>query len=203
MEFFIVIVVILILAISSYLLIKKNRRKNEKKDDSLDVFFKAIELYLEKNHPKIKIDYKNIELPKDEKNLKIKQTLAVENIMEQFYDYKFPIISQESISKEKLWSSYEFNNTQKNSYPNDWLKRKELAYIRDNSCCKRCGQQLITVNEVHTSFVRPIKDGGGYNFENILTLCSDCNRIIESKANKLSVINSLKLYDNLLSFIKD
>ena len=199
MQFLILVLIFLLIITLVYFLMKRSKVV-VKKDEPLDVFIKAIELYMDKNHPKININYKHIELPKEEKSLSIKQTLIVENIIEQFYEHEFLIKSQESIPKDKLWPSYTYNS-QRNSYPNDWIKRKELAYMRDSRCCKRCGQELASLNEVYTSFVRPIKDGGGYNFENIIILCSDCNRILESDSQKASVINSLKLYDNLLKFI--
>ena len=62
---------------------------------------------------------------------------------------------------------------------------------------------LSSLNDVYTSFVRPIKEGGGFNFENILTLCIDCNKVLDSNLQKSASINSLKLYDELLGFIVD
>lgn len=180
----------------------KKSKKLKKSDNKFEFFLKNIQLYIKRYHPKIEINYKIVELSKDEKNLKIRQTLIIQDIVNQFYNYNFIKKSQEPIPKEKLWPTY-IDNPKCSSYPNDWLQRKEFAYTRDNKSCKRCGKNLLNLNEVYSSFVRPIKDGGSFNFENILTLCSDCNKILDSNLEKSSLINSLKLYDDLLKFIED
>lgn len=201
MEFLIYIVIFVLIIISAYFLLFKSKIIN-KNDNKFEFFIKNIKLYMKRYHPKITIDYKIIDLSKTEKNIKVRKTLIIEDIANQFYSYNFVKSTQKAIAKEKLWPTY-IDNPPTSSYPNDWLQRKEFAYTRDNKSCSRCGQNLLSLNEVYTSFVRPIKDGGGYNFENIITLCVDCNKIIESNLQKSSVINSLKLYDDLLKFIVD
>ena len=177
----------------------------EKKNTKFDFFIKNIEIYMKRVHPNIGINYSIVELvknEKNEKNEKIKETLVIQDIVSQFYNFNFTKKTQKTIPKEKLWATY-IDNPLSSSYPNDWLQRKEFAYVRDNISCKRCGQNLESLNEVYTSFVRPVKEGGGYNFENILTLCADCSKIMDSNLEKSSIISSLKLYDNLLKFIED
>ena len=77
MQFLIWVLIFLLIITLVYFLMKRSKVV-VKKDEPLDVFIKAIELYMDKNHPKININYKHIELPKEEKSLRIKQTLIVE-----------------------------------------------------------------------------------------------------------------------------
>jgi hypothetical protein len=173
-----------------------------KSDNKFDFFLKNVSLHMRRYHPKIPIDYSFVKLFKNEKNLKIRETIVVQEIVSQFYSFHFAKTTQEAIPKEKLWPTY-VDNPKTPSYPNDWLQRKEFAYVRDLKSCKRCGKNLLSLNEVYNTFVRPIESGGSYNFENIITLCIDCNKILNSNNQKSSTINSLKLYDELLDFIVD
>ena len=164
------------------------------------LFLKDLKLYMQNHHPKIDIDYSIIEKTKDEPNLEIRETLIIENVVNQFFNYNYSIKTQDGISKEKHWINYEEKSKSHAKYPSDWALRKEFAWKRDNKCCNRCGNNL-TLNETHTSFVKDIKDGGGYNLENIITLCVDCNRIINSE-NPKNTISSLVLTDKLMGFVK-
>ncbi len=195
------IFIFIILAILLYFFLKKTSFVNDS-NSKFEFFIKSIKLYMKRYHPKIDINYGIVDLSKNEKNIKVRQTVIIDDIANQFYNYKFIKTTQKAIAKEKLWPTY-IDNPPTSSYPNDWLQRKEFAYSRDNKSCTRCGQGLSSLNDVYTSFVRPIKEGGGFNFENILTLCIDCNKVLDSNLQKSASINSLKLYDELLGFIVD
>ena len=155
---------------------------------------------MQKHHPKIDFDYSIIEKTKNEVNLKIRETLIVEDIINQFFNYDYSIKTQNDIPREKHWINYEEKSKSNPKYPSDWLLRKEFAWKRDNKSCNRCGNNL-TLNESHTHFAKDIKDGGGYNLENIVILCVDCNKILNSQ-NPKNTISSLVLNDKLMVFVK-
>jgi 5-methylcytosine-specific restriction endonuclease McrA len=99
------------------------------------------------------------------------------------------------------WGNYLEKSISSPKLPIDWLQRKEFAWRRDNKCCNRCGKD-IQLNEVHNIFVNEIKNGGGYNLENIITLCVDCNKILNTK-NSRNNIFSIPLSDKLLMLVKE
>lgn len=173
-----------------------------KKDDYFDIFVKNIILYMKRYHPKITLNYKIVESTKYEKNTKVRQSLVIQDILTQFYDFNYIKTTQKTLNTQNLWPSY-IENPKTSSFPPDWQQRKEFAYNRDDKCCSRCGQNLFSIKEAHTSFVRDIKDGGSYNFENIIILCIDCVKVIYSTNPKNSVISSLELNEKLLNFIVD
>lgn len=154
---------------------------------------------MNQNHPKIKIDYSIIGKSENEKDIKIRETIIVENIVKQFFEYHYSKNTQNIIEKEKLWPNYEEKSKPNNKYPSDWPQRKELVWKRDEKSCKRCGNKLELKNS-YISFVKNIEDNGGYNFENIFTLCADCNMILNS-TNK-NILASLSLNDKLMFFVK-
>lgn len=171
-----------------------------KNDEGFPLFLKDLKLYMLQHHPKIDIDYRIVEKTKNEENMEIRQTLIIESVIKQFFNFPYPNETQASIPREKLWINYEEKSKSNPKYPSDWALRKEFAWKRDSRCCNRCGS-TININEAYTSFVKEINNGGGYNLENIMTLCVNCNKIVNSK-NPKSTILSLNLNDKLMSFIK-
>lgn len=172
-----------------------------KKDDNFELFLNDLKLYMSNHHPKIKFDYSIVKKTENEKNPKLRKAIIIENIVEQFFNFSYSKKTQKSVDKEKIWTSYDEKSISNSKFPNDWIQRKELAYIRENKCCNRCGDVIINVNEASTSFVKDIKDGGGYNFENIIILCSDCNKIL-TITNEKNALHSLVLNDKLLAFVR-
>jgi hypothetical protein len=193
-----------ILLISSLLPLYIYRKKifafKYKKGDNLPLFIKDLKLHMTQHHPKIKIDYSIIGKSENEDDLKIRETLIVEDIVQQFFNYNYQKKTQKSVEKEKLWLNYMEKSNSNPKYPNDWSQRKELSWKKDNKCCNRCGDR-IALDSTYTNFVKDIKDGGGYNFENIVILCSDCNKILNSTNDK-NTISSLALNDILMIFVK-
>ncbi|MDD2291663.1 MAG: HNH endonuclease signature motif containing protein [Aliarcobacter sp.] len=172
--------------------------------DDFSIFLKDLKLYMQNHHPKIHIDYFSIiEKTKSELNLEIRETLIVEDVVKQFFNFEYYKKTQNAIPKERIWVNYEEKSLSNPKYPNDWPLRKESAWLRDNKCCNRCGITL-DLKDMHTNFVKEIKDGGGYNLENIITLCTDCNRIINSTnlTNPKNTMSSLMLSDKLMFFVK-
>lgn len=170
------------------------------KTGSLEFFIKDLKLHMQKEHPKITFDYSIIEKTKDEKDIRIRETLIAEDIVSQFYYYEYEKNTQNGIPREKLWTGYEEKSFSNPKTPSDWQERRELSWQRDKNKCNRCGTE-IKLEDVFTSFAKDIAKGGGYNFENIIILCSDCNKVLNSKNPKNSIA-SLQLNDELMKYVQ-
>lgn len=169
--------------------------------DNFDLFLKDIKIYMEKNYPKIKIDYSIVQKTKNEQNIELRKSLLIENLIEQFYNFDYKKETQKSISKDKLWVGYDEKSKSNPKPPSDWIQRKDMAHRRDNRVCDRCGHMLLTTSDVYINFVKDIENGGGYNFENLICLCVDCNKILNSK-NPKGTISSLSINDKLYNIAK-
>lgn len=170
------------------------------KTGSLEFFIQDLKLHMKKEHPKIRFDYSIIQKTKNEKDIRIQETLIVEDIVNQFFNYEYEKRTQKGVSKDKLWTGYEDKSKTNSKTPKDWTERRELAWSRDNQSCNRCGTKIKFEN-TYTTFAKSIKDGGGYNLENIIVLCSDCNKILNS-TNPINTIASLSLNEKLMVFVK-
>lgn len=179
---------------------KKTTPIKYKNNEDLDLFLRDLKLYMQHHHPKIDINYNAIEKIKNEDNLDIKEVLIIENIVEQFINFKYSKTTQKALPRDNYWANY-LEKSVSAKLPNDWLLRKEYAWRRDNKCCNRCGKN-IELKESHTIFVNDIANGGGYHLENIITLCVDCNKILNANNSK-SRISSLPLSDKLLMLVKE
>ncbi len=168
-------------------------------DKDFKIFLEIVESYMRTNHPKIKIDYSS-ESFQDEPSIKVRKSLMVSSIIKQFVSFEYTKTTQMTIPKDMLWQGYNINSAPNPKYPSDFLKRKELAYIRDGKCCHRCGKFIKNFTDDYTVFAKDINDGGTYHLENIITTCADCYKILnsEQKGNLYLTLN-----DTLLDFIKD
>lgn len=169
---------------------------------NFDLFIKDLKLHMQKHHPKIFIDYSIIGKTIDEKNLKLREALIIEDLVQQFFYFSYEKKTQKPVPREKLWQNYEEKSISNTKMPSDWIQRKELAYQRDSKCCNRCGDTLPSVNDTYTIFIKEIEKGGGYNLENIAILCNDCHKILNSK-NEKQTLQSLTINDKLLVFCKN
>ncbi len=170
------------------------------KKGDIDLFLKDLKLHMMEIHPKFNYDYSIVEKTKDEKDIRIRETLIVENIVEQYFNFEYIKKTQKTIPSDKFWKGYEEHSKSSSKLPSDWPRRKELAYTRDEGKCNRCYRK-IKIDDTYTSFAKNIENGGGYNFENIIILCSDCNKIINS-TNPTSTIHNLALNEELMVFVK-
>lgn len=170
------------------------------KKGDIEIFIRDIKLHMKKEHPRINFDYSIIEKTKDEKDIRIRETIIVEDIVAQYFNYDFAKRTQGTVSKDKLWTNYEEKSKSNTKSPSDWQQRRELAWNRDHKKCNRCGIET-KLNDSASIFVKELNDGGGYNVENIITLCSDCNRIIHSKNHK-NTMATLTLNDKLMVFVE-
>ncbi|MBP9490378.1 MAG: HNH endonuclease [Aliarcobacter sp.] len=171
-----------------------------KNNGGFPLFLKDLKFYMSKHFPKINIDYSIVEKTENELNIELRETIIIENVVEQFFNFLYEKNTQVSFPREKQWINYEEKSKSNPKYPSDWALRKEFAWKRDNKCCNRCGTTL-TLKETYTSFIKDINDDGGYNLENIIVLCVDCNKILHS-TNPKSTISSLVLNDKLMTFVK-
>ena len=60
-----------------------------KKNNTFDLFIEDIQLHMKKEHPGIKFEYSIIQKTKNEKDSRLRETLIVENIIEQFFNYSY------------------------------------------------------------------------------------------------------------------
>lgn len=170
------------------------------KSGSIEPFLDLVKNYMKQEHPKIPIDYSIVERTKEEKDIRIRETLIVEDVVSQYFNYEYEKQTQGSVSKDKLWTGYNEKSTHNHKTPSDWPQRKELAWARDNHKCNRCAKTTQLKDSV-SIFVKDIEEGAGYNIENIITLCSDCNRILTSKNSK-NTMSNLLIMDKLMGFVE-
>ena len=167
------------------------------KSSDFETFLKELKKYILIERPYIKFDYSIVEKTSDEKNPKTRQTLIIENIIMQYAEYDLNISTQNSIEKDLLWQTYENDSfPKKDKLPKDWLRRKDLAWKRGKSKCSRCGLK-IAMNDSQLYLIRDTKDGGTYHLENLISVCNDCNRILN--AEELGkILKSLNITDTLM-----
>ena len=156
---FIIVGILLIISLLPLYIYRKKIFVKYQSGENFHLFVKDLKLIMNQHHPKIKIDYSIISKSENEKNIQLRETLIVENIIQQFFDYPYKKESQEMIPKDKLWANYMEKSVSNAKYPSDWQQRKELAWKRDNKCCNRCGDK-ITLDNTFSIFVKNIKDGG-------------------------------------------
>ncbi len=186
-DFIIIGIIIILLLTPLYIYRKRIFKFLYYKQGDFKSFLYHIKNYLKSEYPYIPFNYTLNSKIEEEKNIKVKKTLFIEHLVTQFIKYEYKTQTQDSINKEFLWSTYEQNcKPIKDKFPTDWPKRKEFTFKRDQAKCKRCGHK-VRLQDAYISFVKPTSEGGGYNFENLITFCVDCNKII----NKISSKNYL------------
>jgi len=177
---------------------RKEIYKRFSKKGNLKVFIKDLNIYLTYNYPKINFNFNIVEKLDEKDLLKTKQILVIEDLARQFVYFEYELSTQKSVSKEKLWSSYDQNSTlhKDNKFPVDWPQRKEAAWNREEGKCNRCGTKTKLV-DTNALLAKQMKDGGGFNLENVVILCNDCTRIIKS-SNLEKTKKDLNFLDKLM-----
>jgi len=181
---------------------RKEIYKRVYKKGSTKGFLKDCEIYLVSNHPNITFNFNIVSKYEDEKDIRIKETLIVEDFVNQYIEYEYELRTQKTLPKESLWGGYDANSIliKDNKRPVDWARRKEAAWNRDNGKCNRCGIKTKLVDS-QALLARQMKDGGGFNLENIVILCSDCSKIVKSD-NKQRTAKDLNLTYNLMKKVE-
>ncbi|MGA1933220.1 HNH endonuclease [Arcobacter sp. YIC-464] len=167
---------------------------------NIEPFLDLVKNHMKQEHPKVPINYSIVEKTADEKDIRVRETIIVEDIVAQYFNYEYEKQTQGTVSKDRLWTGYDEKSAHNVKLPADWPQRKELAWARDNHKCNRCAK-TVKLNDSVSIFVKDIEDGAGYNLENIITLCADCNRILNSK-NPRSTMANLEVMDNLMKFVE-
>ncbi|PLY05694.1 MAG: hypothetical protein C0625_12810 [Arcobacter sp.] len=197
---FVIYGLIIILALIPLYIYRKAIYKKFYKTGNIKNFLRDIDAYLSVHHPKIKFDYSHIlkKVELEEKDIRIKETLIVEELVRQYANQDYELSTQKSIDKDKLWSSYDQNSKllKDNKFPIDWNQRKEAAWMRDENRCNRCGIKMKLLDS-HALLAKQMRNGGGFNLENIVILCNDCTRVIKS-ANLERTAKDLNILDNLM-----
>ena len=162
-----------------------------------DNFKNEILEYLTTTYPRFNFDFSVLdEVNKNENALTTKYSQVDKLIHQYIHNRPFSKKLLKPIKTDNLWSEYAFYcKPNKDKLPPDWIKRKKVAYERDNCSCVRCSIGLAMKDSV-LYIVTPVEDGGEYYLENLATLCSDCNKILNEKTN------ALKIKDDLYEFVK-
>lgn len=168
------------------------------KKGNIKMFINNVDAYLSTTHPKIPFDFSIVSKFEEEKDIRIKETLIVEELVKQFANYEYELKTQRTVGKDKLWSGYDSNSKllKDNKFPVDWQQRKEAAWMRDNNKCNRCNTRTKLI-DTHILLAKQMKNGGGFNLENLVVLCSDCSRIVKS-SNIERTAKDLHILDNLM-----
>ncbi|PIF04204.1 MAG: hypothetical protein CSA86_02465 [Arcobacter sp.] len=191
-----------LLAISIFVYtVKKQIMKLFYPKTTLDLFISKLKIFLVKKYPDIAFDYTIIKLSATEKNPELRKYMIVDDIIDQFKRItintsKYP----KSTPKKLQWSSYIFNSEPiKNKLPKDWIQRKNALCLRDNRKCFRCSTS-VDMNNVYPKMIKPLENGGKYYLENLIPLCSDCDKILNNDPKKNSFLN---IKDNLYDIVEN
>lgn len=189
--------IIILMLIPLYIYRKEIYSKISKKGN-IKTFLRDVDAYLSTHYPKIPFNYDIVQKLEDEQDIRRKEILIVEDLVGQFAYYEYELHTQKTVSKDKLWKSYEQNSIliKDNKRPIDWAQRKEAAWFREEGKCDRCGTKSKLVDS-NALLAKQMKDGGGFNLENIVILCNDCARVIKS-SNLESTRKDLLILDNLM-----
>lgn len=195
---------LLVLTLVPFFIYRKRIKALLIKDDSFNDFIIEIKEYLKINHPRITFDYSIIKKTETEGNIKTREILVLENLVSQFTEYPSNLPNScGTVDSSLLWDGYDTNSTpiiQKNKtskLPFDWGRRRELSWKRENNRCQRCSIEL-KLDDVQITFLKSVKDGGKYNFENLVVFCPDCYKITSSEDLEKTK-KGLNILDNLLS----
>ncbi len=149
---------------------------------NLDQFLDFARIHLKNTYPKIPFVFDKILIEtKMEPNEKTRAILIAENLLSQYIAFEYNPNTRPPLDHDLIWTNYRENCIpNKDKLPSDWSKRKEFTWQRDNRGCLRCGQQ-ISLDDARVTLLKPLEEGGQYNFENLQTLCLDCYKIVHSK----------------------
>jgi len=164
---------------------------------TLDLFISKLKTYLLKTYPDIKFDYEIISASTTEKNPELRKYMIADDVIDQFK--RIPIDTTrypKNTPKNLQWSSYIFNSEpNKDKLPKDWIQRKNALFVRENRKCFRCST-YIDMNSLQVKLIRSLNDGGKYYLENLIPLCSDCDKLLSDNPKKSSFLNIKdKLYE--------
>ena len=195
-----VYLVVAFIIISLLLLMAFLFKRRTKKLSINTINKKDIVKYLLKNYPKVNFDVSSLG-DNDFSDLEKQKIAIVEDIATQFANIKvdFPNTAP-MIDHEFIWETYQINSKPpKGKTPPDISRRRDALLFRDKHTCQRCSFD-INKDNMRIYFLKPIEEGGDYSFENMISVCNDCYRILHSKEIK-KTIHELELTEKLFTII--
>ena len=163
-------------------------------------FEKDLKQYLKKTYPDIKFDYTIISATKNEPSEELRKNMVIDNIVDQF---KKLVLNKKRFPKatdaSKLWNSYTFNcEPNKTKLPPDMPQRLNALLTREHQKCFRCSKKL-KISSAHFYMLVSLEKGGKYQLENLVPVCIDCKKLLETPEK----INNLKIKDDLYEILED
>ena len=164
---------------------------------TFDLFTSKLKIYLDKTYPLVKFDLSVIEQSKHEKNPDARKYAIIDDILRQFKNLKIEQSKLPKTTPQSLqWNGYVFNcEPNREKLPPDWVKRKNALIKRDHKKCLRCSK-TVTLSNIKIHMIRSLKDGGKYYLENLLSVCHDCEIVLNNdtkKSNQLTIKDDLNI----------
>ena len=178
----------------------KEEEIKELKLDKFQLFLDLVNSYLKREYPSINFDLSFYKDKKEEDNLKVQKATLIAEVIRQFADFHWEKKTQKSVKKEILWSGYGVNSQPNKKIPQDFLRRKELVFFRDDGICNRCGNIMDKIQKSSIILAQGSGENGGYNIENLILLCSSCYNLTQNKDKSFSEI-PLRIRDDLYDLI--
>ena len=178
----------------------KEEEIKELKLDKFQLFLDLVNSYLKREYPSINFDLSFYKDKKEEDNLKVQKATLIAEVIRQFADFHWEKKTQKSVKKEILWSGYGVNSQPSKKIPQDFLRRKELVFFREEGICNRCGNIMDKIQKSSIILAQESGENGGYNIENLILLCSSCYNLTQNQDKSFSEI-PLRIRDNLYDLI--
>ena len=178
----------------------KEEEIKELKLDKFQLFLDLVNSYLKREYPSINFDLSFYKDKKEEDNLKVQKATLIAEVIRQFADFHWEKKTQKSVKKEILWSGYGVNSQPSKKIPQDFLRRKELVFFRDDGICNRCGNIMDKIQKSSIILAQESDENGGYNVENLILLCSSCYNLTQNQDKSFSEI-PLRIRDDLYDLI--
>ena len=178
----------------------KEEEIKELKLDKFQLFLDLVNSYLKREYPNIIFDLSFYKEKKEEDNLKVQKATLIAEVIRQFADFHWEKKTQKSVKKEILWSGYGVNSQPSKKIPQDFLRRKELVFFREEGICNRCGNIMDKIQKSSIILAQESGENGGYNIENLILLCSSCYNLTQNQDKSFSEI-PLRIRDDLYDLI--
>ena len=178
----------------------KEEEIKELKLDKFQLFLDLVNSYLKREYPSINFDLSFYKDKKEEDNLKVQKAMLIAEVIRQFADFHWEKKTQKSVKKEILWSGYGVNSQPNKKIPQDFLRRKELVFFREEGICNRCGNIMDKIQKSSIILAQESGENGGYNIENLILLCSSCYNLTQNQDKSFSEI-PLRIRDDLYDLI--
>ena len=178
----------------------KEEEIKELKLDKFQLFLDLVNSYLKREYPNINFDLSFYKDKKEEDNLKVQKATLIAEVIRQFADFHWEKKTQKSVKKEILWSGYGVNSQPNKKIPQDFLRRKELVFFREQGTCNRCGNVMDKIQKSSIILAQESDENGGYNIENLILLCSSCYNLTQNQDKSFSEI-PLRIRDDLYDLL--